>query len=356
MNNDPKVSVLIKSYNHAPFIGQAIQSVLDQSYQDFEIVITDDFSTDSSVDIIRRFKDPRILLEVSPRNEGIAITMNRCVARARGEYLAILNSDDYALPGRLEKQVKFLDENPDISLLFGMPLPVDDNGRPTNAHNDFTIPYKQPRVSRATWLRHLFFHGNCFCGPAAMIRRSAYDKAGEVNPRYTNLEDHDMWVRMLMSGQNAHVLPDQITAFRIRSGNANMSAPRWDSRLRTQFETAQILRHYRVMEPALLEEMFADDLARRGIAHDGSPETWLVDLALSTGMPSHFWFALQLLFDTANDLEGYNRLRELSGRVDVFGLNAMYLREMEIARLKRVLSEHGLASTETSRNVRNRSA
>lgn len=353
MNVVPKVSVLIKSFNHAAFIRQSIQSILDQSFGDFEIIVTDDASTDNSVDIIREFKDPRINLEVSARNEGIAPTMNKCIARARGQYLAILNSDDFALPGRLEKQVSFLDENPDISVLFGMPLPVDDDGRPTKPHNDFSIPYDQPRVSRATWLRHLFFHGNCFCGPAAMIRSTAFDVMGQINPKYTNLEDLDMWIRMLKAGLNFHIMPDQVTAFRIRSGNANMSAPRWDSRLRTQFETAHILRHYAEMDPHFLMEMFANDLSQRGIKHDEMPESWLVDLAISTGMPSHCWFALQLLFDTAHDVEGYTRLRELTGRIDIFGMNAVYRRELEIAGLKQALAQQGMANIEKSRKAPN---
>src|SRR5215470_10311500 len=112
--SDPKVSVVVKSYNHDAYVGETIQSVLDQSFQDFEIVVTDDGSSDGTPDVVRAFSDPRIHLEVFPHNRGISHAINATIARARGTYIAILNSDDFALPGRLERQAAFLDAHPDI--------------------------------------------------------------------------------------------------------------------------------------------------------------------------------------------------------------------------------------------------
>src|SRR5215470_442947 len=110
--SDPKVSVVVKSYNHDAYVGETIQSVLDQSFQDFEIVVTDDGSTDGTPDVIRQFADPRIHMQVFEKNRGISIAMNETIARARGEFIAILNSDDFALPGRLERQVALLSAKP----------------------------------------------------------------------------------------------------------------------------------------------------------------------------------------------------------------------------------------------------
>jgi glycosyltransferase involved in cell wall biosynthesis len=124
----PTVSVLVKAYNHAPYVRKTIESVLSQSFQDFEIVVTDDGSTDESLAILQEFSDPRIRLEVLSHNQGISAAMNATIARARGRYLAILNSDDWAPPGRLRKQVAFLDANADVSLAFGLPRRVDEEG------------------------------------------------------------------------------------------------------------------------------------------------------------------------------------------------------------------------------------
>src|SRR4029079_1031142 len=101
----PSVSVIIPSYNHEAFVGEAIKSVLDQSYQDFEIVIADDGSKDRTPEIIRRFADPRISLEVFQENRAAAAAANSAIGRSHGEFLCYLSSDDLFLPGKLEKQV-----------------------------------------------------------------------------------------------------------------------------------------------------------------------------------------------------------------------------------------------------------
>src|SRR5262245_33239036 len=213
---DPQVSVVIKSYNHAAYVGEAIQSILDQSFQDFEIVVTDDGSTDGTPDVIRRFADPRIHLQVFEKNRGISIAMNETIARARGEFIAILNSDDFALPGRLERQAAFLSANPEISGVFGLPRIVDEVGQPTRSSSDFTVPFSLPDLSRTSLLRRFFFDCNFLCAPTAMIRRVVYAQVGSYDPRFTNLQDFDMWVR-LCTGHEIHIMLEELTAFRIHA-------------------------------------------------------------------------------------------------------------------------------------------
>ncbi|MBP7661472.1 MAG: glycosyltransferase family 2 protein, partial [Burkholderiaceae bacterium] len=108
-NPAPRVSVVIASYRHAAYVRECLASVLEQSFQDFEIVITDDGSGDGTVNAIRSVHDARIRLEVLPVNRGACVAMNHSLSRARGSYIAILNSDDMFLPGRLQAQVEFLD-------------------------------------------------------------------------------------------------------------------------------------------------------------------------------------------------------------------------------------------------------
>ena len=137
----PAVSVAIKSYNHADYVHESIASVLAQSFKDFEIVVTDDGSTDATADVIARFTDPRIRFERFERNRGISAAMNATTARARGEFVAILNSDDFALPGRLETQVAFLRAHPEIAAVFGRPRLVGERGEPAGGHDVFAIPF-----------------------------------------------------------------------------------------------------------------------------------------------------------------------------------------------------------------------
>jgi glycosyltransferase involved in cell wall biosynthesis len=333
----PLVSVLVKSYNHAAFVRQTIESVLSQSLQDFEIVVTDDGSTDGTCEILRGFDDPRLHLTASPRNAGISAAMNATVGRARGRYLAILNSDDWALPGRLERQVAFLEANPQVSLLFGMPRPVDEAGQPTQAFNDFRAPLRWPDFSRRTWLRAFFFEGNCLCAPSAMIRREAYAVAGPYDPRLTNLQDLDMWIRMLAEGHAIHVLPDELTAFRIHPGGGNTSA-RPEARLRTPFETIQILHRYASFDADLFEEVFGGSEAG---AFDPADPVPLRVAALAAGIPSvaHRSLALALLFAHARTSDDYQRLRDLSGTLDALNVRALDEREGRIAGLNGLLAD-----------------
>jgi glycosyltransferase involved in cell wall biosynthesis len=333
----PRVSVVIKAYNHAPFVAQTIQSVLDQSFQDFEIVVTDDASTDGTADVVSTFADPRISLEVLPHNRGISGAMNATLARARGELIAILNSDDYALPGRLERQVAYLDAHPDVGAVFAMPRTVDESGAPTAAFSPFRAALALPDFSRRTLLRQFFFKGNLLCAPTAMVRRRLYAACGDYDPRLTNLNDLDMWVRFAAQAP-LHVIDEELIGFRIRSNDQNMSAPRVDTDLRCQFEYARILKRFRAMPADVLEEAFAQDAAEHGIAGEASPDVRLALLALTVPLPPHRLFALETLFETAQSIEDTRRFRALSGATDLFNILEVTGREARLSELRAALA------------------
>ncbi len=315
----PTVSVVVKAYNHAPYVAQTIRSVLDQSFQDFEIVVTDDGSTDATPDVIRSFRDPRIRFERFERNRGISMAMNATVARARGDFIAILNSDDYALPGRLETQVTFLRDHPNVAAVFGAPRQVDESGEPVTGYEPFVTPFTGAGQSRAGWLRHFFLFGNCLCAPTAMIRRLAYLNIGLDDERLANLADLDRWVRLLRKHE-IHLMPQELTAFRVRSNNANMSAPRRDTMLRSAFETLHVLKHYRTFPRELLLEIFAPDLASHHIDTRRPTGMWLAEIAVAAGTPWHALFALDTIFHGAHDERDFRRIHELAGTLNVFGL------------------------------------
>jgi glycosyltransferase involved in cell wall biosynthesis len=319
----PTVSVLIKAYNHAPYVRRTIESVLEQSFQDFEIVATDDASTDATADILRGFTDARVKLAVSERNLGISGAMNATIARARGRYLAILNSDDWALPGRLRRQVDFLDAHPAVSAVFGLPRVVDEQGEPTGAHNDFAAATRLADFSRRSWLRRFFFAGNCLCAPTAMIRREAYDAAGAYDRRLTNLQDLDMWIRMLIAGHAFHVVPEQLTAFRIRANHANMSAPRVDTILRSKFEATQLLWRYADFDQALFDEVFGGDAGDVALPGDSVAQR-VAALAVRDPRTEYQNFALEVFHATARTDDDFDRLRVLTGTIDGMGARTIH--------------------------------
>jgi glycosyltransferase involved in cell wall biosynthesis len=329
----PFVSVIIPSYNHAAYIGETLQSVLNQSFWNFEIVITDDGSRDGTPDIIRQFSDPRIHLEVFQKNRGASVAANSAIRRSRGKMICPLSSDDYFLPGKLEKQVAFLAENPAIAAVFGLPKFIDQRGNPAPGgawHGDvFRVPLVENVQSRYDWLRLFFFGGNYLCHPTAMVRRSVYDAIGLFDPRYVSLPDLDMWVRLSMNHE-IHVLPDEFTAMRIRDDFQNLSAPRRDTILRSQIEHFEILKLYRPLPREFITKIFARDIASNEALSESSTDFILAQLALSTGRPSHKLFALDTMFNLSSTASAtFQQLHMMAGSIDVFGFDMMHeLHEM----------------------------
>jgi glycosyltransferase involved in cell wall biosynthesis len=318
----PCVSVVIKSYNHAPYVAQAIESILSQSFEDFEIVVFDDGSTDATPEIVLGFSDPRIRFEGSTVNQGASAAMNAAVARVRGEFIAILNSDDFALPGRLASQTAYLRAHPEVAAVFGAPRQVGEDGGATTSYEPFAAPFVGDVHPRAGWLRQFFFHGNCLCAPAAMIRRSALIKIGADDRRLTSLHDLDRWIRLLERFEIC-VLPDEVTGFRVRADGGNASAPSQAAFYRAAFELFQIFKRYRSFAPTFLREIFAEDLAAHGIDADRPAGVWLAEIALTGTQAWHPLYALDTLYSAATEDDDFRRLREWTG-----GINALRLPDL----------------------------
>jgi len=195
-------------YNAAGFLGECIPSILRQSFKGFELLVLDDGSTDASVEVVRGYADPRIRLERNPGNLGVALTLNRGLEMARGEYIARMDADDKAHPERLACQVNFLDRNPEIGILgswvrlFGDQVPVIER-KPTG-----------PEAVKATLLFDTpFFH------PTVMIRRSLLEAYGlRYDPTYTRTEDYELWSRVA-DFCNLDNLPKALVSMRVHAEN-----------------------------------------------------------------------------------------------------------------------------------------
>ncbi len=322
----PRVSIIIPSYNHERFVGRAVASVLTQTYQDFEIVITDDASADGSVDILSSYarQDPRIKLFVNRFNyETHAV--NHCIQHASGEYIAMLSSDDEFHPTKLERQVDFLDRHPEVAAVFTQVRIIDEQNRdladPSNAYS--TI-FQEPNRSRHAWLRRFYFQGNCLCHPSVLIRRSVYETLGVYNPLMGALDDLDMWVRICLHHE-IHVLGDTLVNFRIRDAQANVSADTPENLRRGYFETIKILDHFvsseALVQLPLIFPEFAEQLAD---ASDAVKRHVLADAALATGQPAHRFWGIGLLYELLSQPDTRRQLSHRIGRapdVDFIKLN-----------------------------------
>ncbi|MBI2476204.1 MAG: glycosyltransferase [Candidatus Taylorbacteria bacterium] len=183
---NPRVSVIMPVYNSEKYLRLAIQSVLNQSFTDFELLIINDGSTDKSLEIIRSFADTRIVLLQSDKKTTIVESRNHGLEASRGEFIAPLDSDDIALKDRLKLEVAFLEKNPDFGLVGGGVSVIDETGKATGARWQEEIP------SEKIPIRLLF--GNCFAQSSLLIRKKAVPPEGYIEG---TSEDYALWVRML---------------------------------------------------------------------------------------------------------------------------------------------------------------
>jgi hypothetical protein len=208
-----KVSVLMPVYNGEPYLAEAIDSVLAQTLPDFELIAVDDASQDGSRAVLERFAraDSRIRFVVNDRNLGTSGALNRGWQLARSPYIARMDADDVALPGRLARQVDFLDTRPPVAAVGGTAIMIDGNGRRVSCKPSPT----SHRAIRSTLLRH-----NCLSHPSMTIRRSALEAVGGYRFRCA-AEDYDLWLRLSERFQLATV-PEPVILHRVHLGQVSV--------------------------------------------------------------------------------------------------------------------------------------
>jgi GT2 family glycosyltransferase len=205
------VSIVTPSYNQAPFLEQTIRSVLDQDYPSLEYIVIDGASTDGSVEIIRKYSD-RLAWWVSEKDKGQGEAINKGLARARGDILAWINSDDYYLPNAVSSAVKIFEENPDVVLVYGDMLAVDQNSETTNA-----LKYGQYSLEDLLCFQII---GQ----PAVFFRREVFEKTAGLDTTYHFMLDHHLWIRIAQQGKILHV-PQLWAAARYHPLAKNRSKP-----------------------------------------------------------------------------------------------------------------------------------
>jgi glycosyltransferase involved in cell wall biosynthesis len=178
------------AYNSAPYIGASIQSVLAQTYRDFELIIIDDASTDATPDVISQFDDERIVALRNDTNLNSSGARNRALDIAQGKYIAIADGDDICLPQRLEKQVAYMESHPTIGVLGTQYRTINAHGKQTN--RAFRLPLSHNQIVWGLFTDFPLSH------TSVMIRASAFDAAGRhYHPSLPSAEDIDLWMRML---------------------------------------------------------------------------------------------------------------------------------------------------------------
>ncbi|AGB42129.1 putative glycosyltransferase [Halobacteroides halobius DSM 5150] len=306
----PKVSVIIPSYNHEKYIAEAINSVLNQTFQDFELIIVDDGSNDNSVEVIKSFTDSRIDLFCFKENQGASVVVNKCIDRARGKYIAILNSDDIFVLDKLEKQVQFLDKYSEIGAVFSYVELIDETGKQfKDESHDYYKTFNQKNRTRFEWLNYFFNHGNCLCHPSVLIRKECYNTIGYYDERLAQLPDFDFWVRLCMK-YNIYIMPEQLIKFRIRDDEKNISANTPQNKIRSSWELPKILKNFLDINSDDILKIFPGLREDIDYIDDDITPFLIAKLALEKKDPSYKSFGLNTLYKMLGNKVIYNKLNE----------------------------------------------
>ena len=219
----PLISVVIPAYNHQQFIGPAIESVLAQTLDDFELIIVDDGSTDNTADVIKSYDDPRISYTWQ-ENQDAFNTINRGMSMARGQYISILNSDDIYTTDRFERCLDYAEQT-DAAVIFSDVIPISDTGEqlsePTFGWNIWHQNNRDYYFEHDKDVYIGFLNGNYMVTTSNLfMRKEAVDKTGEFTSlRY--LHDYDYIFRLMLNfpGRVHYLDDDKLLYYRIHGGN-----------------------------------------------------------------------------------------------------------------------------------------
>jgi len=190
LQDQPKVSVIIPTYNRAAFIGKAIESVLNQTFSDFELIVVDDGSTDETEAIASRFLYDRRFFYLPQDNRGRSFARNRALAFARGAYIAFLDSDDTYLPEKLAQQVAYLDSHADVDMVYTSAVCIDQHGR--ELKNQHYVAKDEGLIYELV----AFFQPLTITLPTVMVRRTVLERLGGFDVAMERFEDTDLWRRI----------------------------------------------------------------------------------------------------------------------------------------------------------------
>ena len=238
MRANSKISVIMTTYNHKKFVNEAIGSILSQTYQNFELIIVDDSSTDTTVDIAQGYTDSRIKV-ITQKHQGPSVAINTGIMNSTGDFIAFMSGDDVSHENRLESQISQINlHNADI--IFTIPDLIGPRSEPLSWEicpwffdKDFT--------NNSELYRKLFYFGNFLVAPSAFTRKETIEEIGLFSPGLIQLQDFDYWIRAIKKNKELKIFNEPLIYYRYLFGK-NLSGKTNDNRLR--IETARIYQDY----------------------------------------------------------------------------------------------------------------
>ncbi len=215
----PLISVIIPAYNQADYLAAAVHSVLDQTYRNIEVIVVDDGSTDQTAEIGQSFADPRVRY-FHQENRGLSGARNTGIRNARGDYLSYLDSDDLFLPDKLSLLAKVLDATPEVGLVAGQAIPIDESEQKIGKVFDTPLPADPTNL----------LLGNPLHVGSVLVRKSCQDEVGFFDETLRSYEDWDMWLRLGLAGCGMAWVDQPVSLYRFHTAQM--------TRIGTQMTTA----------------------------------------------------------------------------------------------------------------------
>ncbi len=267
---EPLVSVIIPVHNAEDVIENTLDSVLNQSYQNMEVIIVDDASTDSSREKIEAYEDSRLKKIFLETNHHVCYSGNIGFENATGKYIALIGHDDCWRADKLEKQISFLEEHPSYGLTFTWVNIIDENGENKNVENDiFYKTFRNDNFKKEYWNRRLIVKGNSFCAPSACIRSDILKRTGIYRYALVQLQDYDLWLRILRETE-VYTIQEKLTYYRrFTQAGKNVSDMNEKAKARDYHEKQWIQETYvKNLSSEEFTQIFNDDMKNKNVCDE----------------------------------------------------------------------------------------
>lgn len=243
-----QVSVVIPAHNAQKHLQEAVDSVLNQTHRDFELILIDDGSTDATLTIMREYeeRDQRVRV-ISHPNWGIPRSLNHAIEQARNEWIARMDADDIMHPERLERQVAFVQENPDLDVTGTLVTYIDQRGREIGRCHPVGTTRDSIKETRQEGLISGIYH------PTVLMRRSTVQSVGGYRPELWTAEDIDLWARIDDAGAKVLVQAEYLLQYRVHGGSSAFGKTRDVELAREWIRACSLNRRAGIAEPTLEE-------------------------------------------------------------------------------------------------------
>lgn len=303
----PKISILTPSFNHESYVGLFIESVLSQSFTDFELVIVDDYSSDNNINEIVKFKDSRIKLIRHSYNQGINAALNTAFENSSGEYLIFCASDDCLESHALEELYKALRENPQAKAVYPALTKIDMNGKKDN-EKFMEIEHK----SREEYIHRFFMANNYFTSPGMAMRRADFEQIlYPLDRAMCNQQDTQMHIKILLHG-DIKILDKPLVLYRFDSSANNISARTFVTTKRERAEIERLMDSFLEMRDIdLLKKVFKKEIADLGITpKEGQIQYFLGRMAMQSMIKERQIWGYHKIMESYSTKEGAENLKE----------------------------------------------